>query len=330
MGRVISRRLIGASLAVSTAMALGGPISPIRATTGISYTLTVNPMTAVADLETDFTVTVTNSAGPDKLGCVEVTLPNTYEIVAVSDPVSSSADRPWRVVAEDGTVVAHAEEAGGPLAVSDFVAFVVTARPKEAGVTAWTHHAHHSKLCDDENQEGEPVDVVITVPTPTPTSLPTATPTPTPKPTPMLTPKPTSRPTPQPTPAPLPTATPTPIPSPTGPPSPRSTPVIVPGPDSAAPGTGDGSGRLGAGTGIGVLGTGEMAVAWRASPDDDAGSVGLGSLAAATGSVIFAVPAAVLGGPGLLILAWIAIQALGTATWLPAVRRLRGRDTRAR
>lgn len=218
MGRVISRRLIGASLAVSTAMALGGPISPIRATTGISYTLTVNPMTAVADLETDFTVTVTNSAGPDKLGCVEVTLPNTYEIVAVSDPVSSSADRPWRVVAEDGTVVAHAEEAGGPLAVSDFVAFVVTARPKEAGVTAWTHHAHHSKLCDDENQEGEPVDVVITVPTPTPTSLPTATPTPTPKPTPMLTPKPTSRPTPQPTPAPLPTATPTPIPSPTGPP----------------------------------------------------------------------------------------------------------------
>jgi hypothetical protein len=49
-------------------------------------------------------------------------------------------------------------------------------------------------------------------------------------------------------------------------------------------------------------------------------------LAAFSGSTVFAVPAAVLGGPGLLILLWVILQALGTATWIPAVRRLRGRD----
>ena len=60
-----------------------------------------------------------------------------------------------------------------------------------------------------------------------------------------------------------------------------------------------------------------------------AGPMALGALAAFTGSTVFAVPAAVLGGPGLLILLWVVLQALGTATWIPAVRRLRGRDTEA-
>jgi hypothetical protein len=55
-------------------------------------------------------------------------------------------------------------------------------------------------------------------------------------------------------------------------------------------------------------------------------SIGLASFASFTSSAVFAVPAAVLGGPGLLIIVWVLLQALGTATWIPAVRRLRGED----
>jgi hypothetical protein len=59
------------------------------------------------------------------------------------------------------------------------------------------------------------------------------------------------------------------------------------------------------------------------------GPISVAAFASFTGSAVFAVPAAVLGGPGLLILLWVVLQALGTATWIPAVRRLRGRDSEA-
>ena len=36
------------------------------------------------------------------------------------------------------------------------------------------------------------------------------------------------------------------------------------------------------------------------------------------------VPAATLGVPGLLLLLWVALQAVGALAWIPAVRRLRG------
>jgi hypothetical protein len=43
----------------------------------------------------------------------------------------------------------------------------------------------------------------------------------------------------------------------------------------------------------------------------------------AAGLEIWAVPAAVIGGPGLLFLLWIALQAAGATVWIPAARRLR-------
>ena len=36
------------------------------------------------------------------------------------------------------------------------------------------------------------------------------------------------------------------------------------------------------------------------------------------------VPAAVFGGPGLLVLLWVGLQVLAGIAWLPAARRLRG------
>ncbi len=42
------------------------------------------------------------------------------------------------------------------------------------------------------------------------------------------------------------------------------------------------------------------------------------------GNAVWAVPAATIAGPGLLVLLWLALQAIGAAAWLPSVRRLRG------
>lgn len=44
------------------------------------------------------------------------------------------------------------------------------------------------------------------------------------------------------------------------------------------------------------------------------------------GVEIWAVPAATIALPGLLVLIWVALQAAGAIAWIPAVRRLRGKD----
>ena len=119
----------------------------------IVYTVTVLPLTAVADQVTDFTVTVTNVVGPDDLGCIELTVPNTYELHAVSDPVQS-AGRDWTAVAEGGTVIAWSESGGGRLNVLESVTFVVTARPKEAEIADWTHHAHRTRTAMARRRSG--------------------------------------------------------------------------------------------------------------------------------------------------------------------------------
>ena len=41
------------------------------------------------------------------------------------------------------------------------------------------------------------------------------------------------------------------------------------------------------------------------------------------GNAVWAVPAATIAGPGLLVLLWLFLQAIGAAAWMPSVRRLR-------
>ena len=43
---------------------------------------------------------------------------------------------------------------------------------------------------------------------------------------------------------------------------------------------------------------------------------------------VWAVPAATIAGPGLLVLVWVALQSAGAIAWMPAVRRLQGKDRR--
>lgn len=65
--------------------------------------------------------------------------------------------------------------------------------------------------------------------------------------------------------------------------------------------------------------------------DGRALDLGVGALGVLAGVEVWAVPAAVIGGPGLLVLLWMALQALGAMAWVPAARRLRGDDlSRAR
>ena len=43
-----------------------------------------------------------------------------------------------------------------------------------------------------------------------------------------------------------------------------------------------------------------------------------------SGIEVWSVPAATLGVPGILLLVWVALQAVGALAWIPAVKRLRG------
>jgi hypothetical protein len=65
--------------------------------------------------------------------------------------------------------------------------------------------------------------------------------------------------------------------------------------------------------------------------DGPALDLGIDTVGLLAGFEIWAVPAAVIGGPGFLVLLWIAIQAAGAMAWVPAARRLRNGDvSRAR
>lgn len=56
----------------------------------------------------------------------------------------------------------------------------------------------------------------------------------------------------------------------------------------------------------------------------DVATFDLGQLGLVGGVTIWVVPAAVLGVPGALVIAWVMLQAIGVLAWVPAMRRLRG------
>ena len=196
-------------------------------------------------------------------------------------------------------------------------------------------------------------------PTPPPTPIPTATPTPTP--TPMPTPGGTSPPgLPLPVPSlPLPTI---PLPIPSLPLLPQTTPLPTVSPplpslgptspaspnptdrasSSESPRPSSNEAASAPASGCANLGAGPDATS--AQPPDPARGalagllvdgpaldLGIDTVGLLAGFEIWAVPAAVIGGPGFLVLLWIAMQAAGAMAWVPAARRLRNGDvSRAR
>jgi len=55
----------------------------------------------------------------------------------------------------------------------------------------------------------------------------------------------------------------------------------------------------------------------------------IGAVDVMAGVEVYAVPAAAIAVPGLVLLIWLGLQAIGALAWIPAVRRLRGRDDQA-
>ena len=341
---MIRRSLSSALVAVVAVLA-----APAGTSALLVWSLTVTPISATAGQTTSFTLTATNLDALFELGCLEVTLPSTFQVHSVSDPVHSTG-RDWSARISGTTVIAHSESGGGRMETAQSVSFVVTARPTVAGATTWPNHAHQREDCTGAEEIGVPLSVTVLaplLPTPTPTPVPaSATPTPTPTPTPLLTlptleilptPIPTPTPTaiPTPTPAGAPGASPTPTPS-TAEPSSQASPESGTTSESASPSEDEGESSTPATTGgtdgvtatVGSGDTGGAVTGPRVSFDRAGLGVELGAIGLLDGAGIWAVPAATIAGPGLLILLFIALQAAGVAAWIPAVRRLRGKDER--
>jgi hypothetical protein len=58
--------------------------------------------------------------------------------------------------------------------------------------------------------------------------------------------------------------------------------------------------------------------------------MGLDLLSLLDGQFSWFVPGAAVGGPGLLVIIFIALQSFGALAWIPAVHRLGGDDERKR
>lgn len=323
MGGLILRRWLPAVLVAGCVAMFAGR----AAATLDRYTLVAVPDTVVADTVVDYSMTLDNVGASDKIGCVQLDLPAEYEVYSVGELAASNVAT-WLSAIDGNAVVVHAADDGGRLRVGESLSFVITARAKQDGVMVWDSHAHADDDCESPDEQGP--SVVITVQPPDPpdaSSSPSSTPAPsaTPKPTPKPTPRPTPRPSQhaRPSEPPRPTASPTPTPTPTPAATPTPEPIIDRGYTFMAdpPDRGEGSG-----TGRGDGGVPSRAMIVTAGDDAAMASLGLASLATHLGSTAFLVPAAVLGGPGLVLIAWVVLQALGVASWIPAVRRLRGKD----
>ena len=186
-----------------------------------------------------------------------------------------------------------------------------------------------------------PATVTLTIaaatPQPTPSATPRPTPTPTPRPLPSLplpsiplpSLPPPSIPLPS-VPGLLPTPRPTPAPSAPDPqesarPSsdPSTRPTASASPDPATPLPGAIPPIAGPGGGNDPDGQPQPGLHLPSRDGIDMG-LDLGDLGTIGGFDTWAVPAATVGGAGLLVLLFVGLQAGATVVWVPAVRRLRG------
>ena len=284
------------------------------------WTLTATPLVATAGQSTTFHMLAANVLGPPA-GCINVEIPSSFVIQSAGNVVASDGSL-W-VAAVVGTWVEVTSLSGiDHLDPLETVSFDIQLLPTQAGAWTWNNHVHVPQQCTGPAYNGLPVTVVVApailptpIPTPVPTPIPTAVPTPIPTLPPLPTPIPTLPPLPTPIPTlpPLPTLRPDPTavatPAPTSTPRPSLTPepVAVSGPSAPTDGTGS-VGRLAdlGGPGTGSFGLGTDVVALLDAP------------------FVWLVPGAAVGVPGLLVLLWIALQAVGALAWIPAVRRMSG------
>jgi hypothetical protein len=302
--------VVGASGLVAT-LGLAAPVAG-----AVFWSIVGAPLTATVFQSTTYTFTATNLTFLNEIGCVEIQLPNSYAIEGLGDPSASNGDD-WISEIYGGTnwVLVHSTSGGGRLELGETVSFTIQATATQAGAQTWSTHAHRQQDCTGAEIEPGVWPTVVT-----PVLLPTPMPTP-------IAPK--STPTPAPT-LPLPIPTPPPLPIGTSlPPDPSETPRPTPTPSKTSSGTSQPTPEIVGGVPApppAGPSSGQPAANIAPLSDSDAGGVGLGTevFALLDGPLVWFVPGAVVGGPGLLILLFIALQAAGAMAWIPAVRRMSG------
>jgi len=280
--------------ALATAIALlASTWSPGQVVAAAEWSLVMVPLTTTALVSTTYTITVTGLSIIDDLGCATVDVPVSFVIENVGAPVASDGGQ-WAWTQVGNSVDVRALDGGNRLGMGESLSFTIQALATQVGIWAWDNHAHRNQDCNGNTLAGTPINVTVLPGLP-------ATLAPTPAPTPTLPPSAT--------PTPRPSATATSTPAPTGTPRPGTTPQ--PGAIGGTTAPTDGAGPVGR---IAELG------------DAASGSIGLGNgvFALLDGPLVWFVPGAAVGVPGLLVLLWIGLQAAGALAWIPAVRRMGG------
>ena len=294
-GTVLASAVMGATI---------GLVAPVFA--AISWTLVGAPPTAIVFQSTTYTFTATNLGDGNGVGCVEVDLPVEFVIEALGTPVASDGGT-WFATIYSGTnwVLISASGGGDRLQVGESVTFSVQAQATQPGAYDWVNHTHRRQDCTGAQVDGTPWPMVVA---PVVIATPAPTPVPTPAPTAKPTPDPTREPVETPRADPTPGETATPAPSPTA----SSRPVAVVAPPAAPP------------PGPSAAPAARLAPLKETEGGTSPIGVGTEVFALLDGPLVWFVPGAAVGVPGLLVMLWIALQALGTLAWIPAVRRMSG------
>lgn len=334
------RRAGGALATLATLFAVGAQ----AVAGGVLWTMTASPLTATVGTPTTLTLTATNLDPLLGVKCVIAQIPSA---IAPGDVwiAGSNTTAAWTTSRSGQQVTAMINSGDGneKLRVGDWVAFSVAGVPVQAGTFAITAVAYSNHGCSEGVRPlaAAPVIVisqaVIALPPP-PDPTPTPAPTPTPEPILVLpsvgptlpplipveaTPRPTRRATPSPAAAAQGAASPR--AEPTAVPSAAAVPATSPSPATASAATASAAPDASLGTSGPRPDGGDalLAVSPRGEPGEGLG-LQLGQMATLEGLGVWAIPGAVVGGPGLAVILWVAIQAGAAMAWVPAVRRLRG------
>jgi hypothetical protein len=325
--------------ALGAALAIG--IQPASAT--VLWTMTASPSTGAVGVGTVFTFTATNLDPLLGVKCVVVEIPASIE-PGDAWIAGSNTTAPWTTMRSGQLLTAVIDTGDGDekLRVGDWVNFALSGVPFQGGTYAFHAVAYSGHECvNGARGLAAPPVVVISGPVatePPPAPTPEPTPIPIPQPLPPLPPLPPILPTPTPQPrvvaiTPRPVATESPSASPSAATSPSPSPAGAPPgrppnppPQVLSLAAEQASATLAASDGAGAAAP--RAIALAEEIPDVAFDLSLGPLGVADGLSVWAIPGAVVGGPGLLVIVWVAFQAGVAAVWIPAVRALRGTDGR--
>ena len=235
--RLIAARVLAAGVLAVGVLAQGAaPASAIVDLWSISGSPTsLDQSEAVA---VKFTVKNKGAILDADIGCVEVTIPEAFDVISTA-VVDTPSGKSWNAGdsgSGSGRTARYRADSdsdaleGGLLGGDESATFSVRVDPGSAGGFAWTARAYADNSCDGGLFAPSLLSIsVAPKPSPTPSPKPTATPTPTPRPTPTPTPRPTATPTPRATPSPIIGLPPLPLPT-IGLPKPTPTPDSSPSP----------------------------------------------------------------------------------------------------